>query len=98
MRKGEGRYDWSGILHHNPFRCGAFLSLHPVVNSRAYSWGRVIMEGVIFSAEMITVPGLGTYPAFTALLLLYCFAVLFGLGTGYALSITKVLFSMAFKR
>ncbi|HFE7521654.1 TPA: hypothetical protein ACGAD2_002199 [Salmonella enterica subsp. enterica serovar Newport] len=98
MLKGEWRYDRNGILHHNSFRCGAFLSLHPVFSGWAYSWGRVIMEGIIFSAEMITVPGLGTYPAFTALLLLYCFAVLFGLGTGYALSITKVLFSMAFKR
>lgn len=56
------------------------------------------MQGVLFSSEVITVPGLGTYPAFTALLLLYCFAVLFGLGTGYSLSIMKVLFSMAFKR
>lgn len=52
----------------------------------------------IFSNELITVPGLGTYPVFTALLLLYSGSLLFGLGTGYALSLTKVLFSMAFKR
>lgn len=52
----------------------------------------------IYSNEMITISGLGTYPAFTALLLLYCFAFIFGLGTGYVLSFMKVLFSMAFKR
>lgn len=52
----------------------------------------------IYSNEMITISGLGTYPVFTALLLLYSASFLFGLGTGYVLSFMKVLFSMAFKR
>lgn len=52
----------------------------------------------ILSNELITVPGLGTYPLFTALLLLYVSSFLFGLGTGYVLSFMKVLFSMAFKK
>ncbi|HEB6945838.1 TPA: hypothetical protein R0445_000294 [Salmonella enterica subsp. enterica serovar Hvittingfoss] len=52
----------------------------------------------IYSNEMITVPGFGTYPVFTALLMLYCVAFLSGLGTGFVLSHMKVLFIMPFKR